>query len=100
MSKLKHPFFLNVGAIVISIKPEADGKRIRPHRFKNVLFLWAKCFFLCKFIFFPLKTLYILFKFVCCGALGIGDYSGSPVPSTCGSTITEQTERPVSKVII
>ncbi|KAL5113109.1 CD9 antigen [Taenia crassiceps] len=33
-------------------------------------------------------------KFVCCGALGVGDYWASRVPSTCGSTIAEQTQRP------
>lgn len=55
MSKLKHPFFLNVGAIVISIKPEADGKRIRPHRFKNVLFHGQNAFSCVNLFFFPLK---------------------------------------------
>ncbi|EUB55617.1 CD9 antigen [Echinococcus granulosus] len=33
-------------------------------------------------------------KFACCGAVGIEDFSGLHVPASCGSTITEQTQRP------
>ncbi|VDD75307.1 unnamed protein product [Mesocestoides corti] len=33
-------------------------------------------------------------KFVCCGAVGVVDYSNSPVPTSCGSSHQEQTQRP------
>uniref|UniRef100_A0A5K3FA23 Tetraspanin n=1 Tax=Mesocestoides corti TaxID=53468 RepID=A0A5K3FA23_MESCO len=34
-------------------------------------------------------------KFVCCGAVGVVDYSNSPVPTSCGSSHQEQTQRPL-----
>ncbi|VDM28077.1 unnamed protein product [Hydatigera taeniaeformis] len=37
-------------------------------------------------------------KFTCCGVVGVEDYWESRVPSSCGATIAERTQRPVSKV--
>ncbi|KAM7540336.1 hypothetical protein Aperf_G00000046740 [Anoplocephala perfoliata] len=33
-------------------------------------------------------------KFDCCGALGVVDFAGSPVPSSCGANNLEQSRRP------